>query len=121
MESACRTPDADRLDSAAYLSVPEVHAAVRAGRPTIDRALQAGTLSADATAAVHAAADRFASALLKWRRTHHAVAGRMLGERRGTGDTAGTAYLAQGMSIPVFGPRCPMAAAQLGSLSRSAG
>jgi len=46
--------------------------------------------------------------LLKWRRTHHGVAGRMLGDRRGTGDTAGQAYLAQGMAIPVFAPRCPL-------------
>jgi tryptophan 2,3-dioxygenase len=108
MESACRTPDRERLDSAAYLSVPEVHAVVRAGRPTIERALQAGTLSEDQATAVRAAMDCFASALLKWRRTHHGVAGRMLGDRRGTGDTEGQAYLAQGMTIPVFTPRCPL-------------
>jgi tryptophan 2,3-dioxygenase len=110
MESTCRTPDRDRVDSAAYLSVPEVRAAVLAGRPTIDRALQAATLSAETVAAVHAAMDRFESALLKWRRTHHGVAGRMLGDRRGTGDTAGQGYLAQGMTIPVFASRCPMRA-----------
>jgi hypothetical protein len=79
MESACRTPDRERLDSAAYLSVPEVRAVVRAGRPTIERALQAGTLSEDQATAVRATMDCFASALLKWRRTHHGVAGRMLG------------------------------------------
>ena len=108
MESACRTPDRERIDSAAYLSVPEVRAAVLAGRTTIDSVLQAGTLPAEQATAVHAAMDRFASALLKWRRTHHGVAGRMLGERRGTGDTAGQAYLAQGMTIPVFARRCPL-------------
>jgi hypothetical protein len=78
------------------------------GRPTIERALQAGTLSQDQAAAVRAAMDCFASALLKWRRTHHGVAGRMLGDRRGTGDTEGQAYLAQGMTIPVFTPSCPL-------------
>jgi tryptophan 2,3-dioxygenase len=108
MESACRTPDRERLDSAAYLSVAEVRAVVRAGRPTIERALQAGTLSEDQATAVRAAMDCFASALLKWRRTHHGVAGRMLGDRRGTGDTEGQAYLAQGMTIPVFTPSCPL-------------
>jgi tryptophan 2,3-dioxygenase len=108
MESVCRTPDRERIDSAAYLSVPEVRAAVLAGGPTIDRALQAGTLSNEQATAVRAAMDRFSSALLKWRRTHHGVAGRMLGDRRGTGDTAGQAYLAQGMTIPVFAPRCPL-------------
>ena len=108
MESVCRIPDRERIDSAAYLSVPEVRAAVLDGQPTIDGALRAGTLSGEQATAVHAAMDRFSSALLKWRRTHHGVAGRMLGDRRGTGDTAGHAYLAQGMTIPVFAPRCPL-------------
>jgi hypothetical protein len=88
--------------------VPEVRAVVLAGRPTIERALQAGTPSEDQATAVRAAMDCFASALLKWRRTHHGVAGRMLGDRRGTGDTEGQAYLAQGMTIPVFTPSCPL-------------
>jgi tryptophan 2,3-dioxygenase len=110
MESVCRTPDRERIDSPAYLSTPEVRAAVLAGQPTIDRALQAGTLSAEQATAVRAAMDRFAAALLKWRRTHHSVAARMLGEHRGTGDTEGRAYLAQGMAIPVFA-RCPLRAA----------
>lgn len=108
MESACRMPDRERIDSAAYLSVPEVRAIVLAGQPTIERALQAGTLSDGQATAVRAETERFASALLKWRRTHHSVAGRMLGDRRGTGDTAGQAYLAQGMAIPVFASRCPL-------------
>jgi tryptophan 2,3-dioxygenase len=107
MESVCRTPDRERLDSPAYLSTPEVRADVLAGQPTKDRALQAGTLSNEQATAVRAAMERFAGALLKWRRTHHGVAGRMLGDRRGTGDTEGQAYLAQGMTIPVFAPRCP--------------
>lgn len=111
MESVCRTPDRERIDSPAYFSTPEVRAAVLAGQPTIDRALQAGTLSAEQATAVRAAMDRFAAALLKWRRTHHSVAARMLGEHRGTGDTEGRAYLAQGMAIPVFAPRCPLRAA----------
>ena len=111
MESVCRTPDRERIDSPAYLSTPEVRAAVLAGQPTIARALQAATLPADQATAVRAAMDRFAAALLKWRRTHHSVAGRMLGDHRGTGDTEGRAYLAQGMTIPVFAPRCPLRAA----------
>jgi tryptophan 2,3-dioxygenase len=109
MESTCRKPDRERIDSSAYLSVPEVRAAVLAGAPTIDAALQAAALPAEQAHAVRDAMDRFASALLRWRRTHHGVAGRMLGERRGTGDTEGSAYLANGMTIPVFAaPRCPL-------------
>jgi tryptophan 2,3-dioxygenase len=107
MESACRTPDRERVDSAAYLSVPDVRAVVLAGRTTIDRALQKAPLDDEQMTSVHAAMDAFANHLLKWRRTHHSVAGRMLGERRGTGDTAGQSYLAQGMTIPVFASRCP--------------
>lgn len=111
IESACRTPDRQRLDSPAYLSTPEVREAVLGGQPTIDGALQAGNLPVGQEEAVRAAMDRFADALLKWRRTHHSVAGRMLGDRRGTGDTEGRAYLTQGLAIPVFAARCPMRAA----------
>jgi tryptophan 2,3-dioxygenase len=108
VESTCRTPDRERIDSAAYRSVPEVRAMVLAGRPTIDRALQAATLCAEQETAVRAEMERFASALLKWRRTHRSIAARMLGDRRGTGDTAGQAYLAHGMAIPVFASHCPL-------------
>lgn len=113
MESLCRTPDRERIDSAAYLSVPEVRAAVLAGQHTIDSALQAGTLPDGQADAVRAAMDGFATVLLKWRRTHLGVAARMLGDRRGTGDTAGQAYLAQAMAVPVFGTRCPFRQADL--------
>jgi tryptophan 2,3-dioxygenase len=57
--------------------------------------------------AVRAAMDRFEAAIFKWRKTHHSVAVRMLGERRGTGNTDGVRYLEQGRTIPVFKPRCP--------------
>lgn len=87
MESTCRTPDRERIDAYACASVPEVRAAVLAGVPTIDGALKAATLRAEQARAARDAMDRFASALLKWRRKHHGVAGRMLGERRGAGDT----------------------------------
>lgn len=112
VESACRTPDPERVDSPAYRSVPEVREAVLAGRATIDGALLAARLDAAPAADVRAAMGRFAGALLKWRRTHLGVAGRMLGGRRGTGDTDGQAYLARGLEIPVFAPAaaggCPL-------------
>ena len=43
MESLCRRPDATRLNSPAYLSVPEVREHVLAGAPTLDDALAAAT------------------------------------------------------------------------------
>ena len=111
LESLCRRPDAERLDSPAYRSVPEVRERVIAGQPTIDEALRtaiaAGLLSPDEHSALSAAMDGFEAAVAKWRKTHHSIAVRMLGERRGTGDTEGVAYLEQARSIPLFSGGCP--------------
>lgn len=111
MESLCRRPDADRLDSPAYGSVPEVRARVIAGRPNLDEALRnaiASTLlSPDGHTAVSSAMAAFEAAILKWRKTHCSIAARMLGERRGTGGSEGVRYLEQARDIPVFAGRCP--------------
>jgi tryptophan 2,3-dioxygenase len=50
---------------------------------------------------------RFEAAVFKWRKTHHSLASHMLGDRRGTGATAGVRYLAEARTIPVFKARCP--------------
>ena len=110
LESLCRRPDADRLDSPAYRSVPEIRARVIAGQPTIDEALRRRSHRAagpDEHTAVAAAMDSFEAAILKWRKTHCSIAVRMLGERRGTGDTEGVPYLEQARDIPVFAGGCP--------------
>jgi tryptophan 2,3-dioxygenase len=111
MESLCRRPDADRLDSPAYHSVPEVRARVIAGQPNIDEALRAAIestmLSPDEHTAVSVAMDAFEAAILKWRKTHCSIAVRMLGERRGTGGSEGVRYLEQARDIPVFAGSCP--------------
>lgn len=111
VESLCRRPDADRLDSPAYRSVPEIRERVIAGRPTIDEALRnaiaAGLLSPDEHTALSAAMGGFEAAIAKWRKTHHSIAVRMLGERRGTGDTEGVAYLERARRIPLFSGGCP--------------
>ena len=110
-ESLCRRPDQGRLDSPAYHSVPEVREVVVAGQPNLDDALAAasaaGLLTRTEQAGVCAAMRSFQDAVFKWRRTHHSLAARMLGERRGTGYTAGVAYLEAGKSIPLF-ESCPM-------------
>ncbi len=108
-EATCRRPDQARIDSPAYQSVPEIRERVLGGQRTVDDALTAasGRLAPDAEAAVQAAMGRFEAAVFKWRKTHHRLAVRMLGERRGTGDTAGVSYLAQARQIPVFKARCP--------------
>jgi tryptophan 2,3-dioxygenase len=106
-EATCRRPDQARLDSPAYESVPEVRERVLAGRRNIEDALSAAGLAAGAQASVVAAMDRFEAAVFKWRKTHHSLASHMLGDRRGTGDTAGVRYLAEARKIPVFKARCP--------------
>jgi len=44
----------------------------------------------------------FEAAVLAWRRTHHNLAVRTLGAKRGTGHTAGVPYLAAHRDTPVF-------------------
>ncbi|WFF04704.1 tryptophan 2,3-dioxygenase family protein [Micromonospora sp. WMMD1076] len=106
MEALCRTPEASRLDSAAYHQVPEVRDLVHAGQPSIDDAFRAavrdGLLAAPDGERVEEEMRSFAAAVLQWRRTHHRLATRMLGPRAGTGYTEGTPYLAAVRSIPVF-------------------
>ncbi|MCE5289066.1 MAG: tryptophan 2,3-dioxygenase [Nocardiaceae bacterium] len=106
LESLCRTPDADRIDSLAYYSVPEVRERILAGNHTLDDAFvdacSSGQLDADEIGAVHAGMGAMSDALLRWRKTHLSLAIRMLGEQTGTGSTEGTPYLAHVRDIPVF-------------------
>lgn len=106
VESLCRQPDPSRRDSAAYRAVPEVRQRVLAGQATLDEAFTAAR-AADGLGSrdideLEGAMRRFAATLLRWRRTHHGIAVRMLGERTGTGYTEGAAYLKAVRTIPVF-------------------
>jgi tryptophan 2,3-dioxygenase len=106
VESLCRRPDEDRLESTAYRSVPEVRDRVLRGQPTLDQAftdaLSRRRLSATGRDALTTAMHELADTLLRWRQTHYRLAVRMLGERPGTGYTEGTPYLKAVRSIPVF-------------------
>jgi tryptophan 2,3-dioxygenase len=106
VESLCRRPDGDRLESTAYRSVPEVRDRVLRGQLTLDQAftdaLARGRLSATGRDTLTTAMHGLADALLRWRQTHYRLAVRMLGERPGTGYTEGTPYLQAVRSIPVF-------------------
>lgn len=104
VESLCRKPNEDRLNSAAYHSVPEVQKRVLAGQFTLDEAYRhamAGECETGRAALTEAMTD-FSSALLRWRHTHYRLAVRMLGQRSGTGYTEGTPYLDSTRLIPVF-------------------
>lgn len=106
VESLCRVPDKDRLDSPAYRSTPEVHERVLAGQPTLDEACGAALadtrFSATDRELLTASMLGFAGALRRWRQTHYRIAVRMLGTRSGTGATEGTPYLSSVRKIPVF-------------------
>lgn len=106
VEALCRRQDPERLDSAAYHSVPGVRRQVMSGMTTLDetfaKARDAGRLTPAARGEVASAMDQFALMLRLWRQTHYRLALRMLGEARGTGYTEGTPYLRQVREIPVF-------------------
>lgn len=106
VESLCRLPEQERLDSIAYRSVPEVRERVLAGQATLDDALdrvvRARWVTSGEQAELAGAMGRFAETLLRWRETHYRLAVRMLGERPGTGYTEGTPYLRSVRKIPVF-------------------
>ncbi len=106
VESLCRRPDAVRLDSIAYHSVPEVRERVLAGQATLDgmfaAARASGRIGAGEMETLEEAMQQFAATLGRWRRTHARLAVRMLGERAGTGYTEGTPYLTAVQAIPVF-------------------
>lgn len=103
VESLCRLPDRSRLDSMAYRSVPDVREQVLAGQPTLDQAYRAAAVTGAQRRLLDERMAEFGAALLRWRRTHHRIAVRMLGTRPGTGYTEGTPYLAAVRDIPVFG------------------
>jgi tryptophan 2,3-dioxygenase len=115
MEALCRPPAAERLDSAAFLNVPDVRAQVLAGLPSLQeavlRAEADGRLPADARRELDADMGQFAGALVSWRTTHYRLAVRMLGEAPGTGYTEGTPYLKSVQRIPVFDADADAAAA----------
>lgn len=107
IESHCRRPDEDRLSGPGYDATPEVRERVRAGRTTLDDAASRAQLSPEDAVLLRAAMDAFEAEIFAWRRTHHNIASRMLGLKRGTGYTEGVPYLADGLETPVF--RCPFA------------
>jgi hypothetical protein len=103
LESLCRTPDGKRLNSAAYLSVPEVRTAIMHGQVSLDDALAAVRQSASTDTFLTAAMREFTAAITQWRQTHYRLAVRVLGpERSGTGYTQGTPYLNDARNEPVF-------------------
>jgi tryptophan 2,3-dioxygenase len=108
MESLCRLPDYERLESQAYQSVPAVRSKLLAGdQHNLESAYLAararGWLPPARDDAFRAATARFASVLRHWRSTHYHLALRMLGDVKGTGQTEGPPYLRKVLDVPIFG------------------
>ena len=107
LESLCRRPDGRRLNSPAYLSVPEVRTAIIQGQVSLDDALDSAQQSAAGDAFLASAMREFTAAITQWRQTHYRLAVRILGaDRTGTGYTQGTPYLNDARTEPVF-RHCP--------------
>ncbi|MDG4803604.1 tryptophan 2,3-dioxygenase family protein [Micromonospora sp. WMMD980] len=106
VESLCRIPEAERLLSPAYRSVPDVGARIHDGQVSVVDALTALQVDRNVLAEAPVLADgmrQFTGAVHQWRRTHYRLAVRMLGTRqRGTGATPGTPYLLHGRDSAVF-------------------
>jgi tryptophan 2,3-dioxygenase len=99
MESLCRRPDAERLAGPGYDATPEVRERVLDGQRTLHDAM---AHCPDPTGEIHEAMAAFEASVLAWRKTHHNLALRMLGMKRGTGYTAGVPYLAHSKDTPLF-------------------
>lgn len=104
VESLCRKPDPDRLSALAYSSVPKVRARILGEQETVqDTADVLGPdLGPAESALLRVAMSEFEVAMFRWRRTHHSVAVRMLGDSRGSGYSEGTPYLQSVIAVPVF-------------------
>jgi tryptophan 2,3-dioxygenase len=104
VESLCRRPDQDRLDSVAYRSVEPVRREVLAGQRTVYEAFAAVSdqLSATDVEQLTTAIGEFQATHGRWRQTHYRLAVRMLGDQTGTGYTEGTPYLKAGLELRLF-------------------
>ncbi|ROQ57390.1 tryptophan 2,3-dioxygenase [Streptomyces sp. 840.1] len=105
-ESYCSTPARARLDSFAFLSVPDVRSEVLAGRETVqgtwENVISSGWLPEPDAAVLRAAALQLEGVHQRWKQTHYRLAVRMIGTRSGTGSTEGVPYLASVISQRLF-------------------
>jgi tryptophan 2,3-dioxygenase len=107
MQSLCRTPDKDRLESIAYSSVPSLQASLQAGNVSLDdklAELRRGGGTPDAITLIEAAMRGLSETMTRWSHSHYGIAKKFLGqtETTGTGYTAGIPYLKMVKDLPVF-------------------
>lgn len=106
MESLCRNPDNERLESLAYASVPALQQVLRARSVSLDDQLAALRRKGGSDPAIVQAIETsmldLAETMTRWRHSHYGIAKKYLGEGTGTGYTEGTPYLKMVKDLPVF-------------------
>jgi len=105
-ELLCGVPSAQRLASAAFSNVPPVQAEARHAPETLTRAYMdarsQGWFGTEEWEAIDAALDGLEEAHQRWKTTHFRIAGKMLGDARGSGYTAGVPYLRELLDNRLF-------------------
>jgi tryptophan 2,3-dioxygenase len=105
-ELACGAPSAERLRSDAFSNVPAVQSDAMTDHDDFSRAyLDAradGAFTAEEWDVLDAALAKLEGSHQRWKATHHSLAARMLGEARGSGDTAGVPYLRKCLDNRLF-------------------
>jgi len=106
VESLCRNPDPDRLESLAYSSVPPLQKELRSGRVSLDDKFRQirSTVPRDSKLipAIESAMLSLAGVLTRFKHSHYGIAKKYLGAGSGTGYSEGTPYLKFVKDIPVF-------------------
>jgi tryptophan 2,3-dioxygenase len=121
MQSLCRTPDKERLESIAYSSVPSLQQALQQGNVSLDdklTELRCSGRAPDALPAIEAAMCRFSETMTRWSHSHYGIAKKYLGQSAGTGYTAGVPYLKMVRDLPVFKTVTPSTASTTASQRR---
>jgi tryptophan 2,3-dioxygenase len=105
-ELLCGVPSAQRLASAAFSNVPAVQEEARSDPETLTRAYldvrSKGWFGAAEWESIDAALDQLEETHQRWKTTHFRIAGKMLGDARGSGYTAGVPYLRELLDNRLF-------------------
>ncbi len=115
-EIACRRPSAARLASDAFSNVPAVRAEVF-GQDNLAQAVRdtADLAGHPASAGLQDAMAELEADHQRWKTTHRGMAGKMLGEARGSGHTTGVPYLQKCLENRLFTPAMPPMCERLAS------
>jgi tryptophan 2,3-dioxygenase len=105
-ELLCGVPSAQRLASAAFSNVPPVQDEARSDPETLTRAYldarSQGWFGAAEWESIDGALDELEETHQRWKKTHFRIAGKMLGDARGSGYTAGVPYLRELLDNRLF-------------------